>query len=451
MTNDLQTRRYTFKLYPTVAQLAALDRQAALLARLWNAALEQRETQWAHELGAKGNWHKVDRPKEDKPAGLTYYDQARQLKFIRADDPEYAAMSSASLELCLSALDLAFKAFWRRLKEGARGDAAGYPRYKRVADHGTIWHRDGAGWKLTGSDRKWRLRAKGVPGPIKARGEFPAAPVEYRTMEIIRREGQWWASIVVRMEPRRERVLEAPAAAIHFDLIDSFARIDIGVSGGPAAGSSERTIGLDLGQGSQPVAWSGAEWERAFPSMARKSAASAPRARDSASMDEIQSAGDRRFRKFSNRWRREKRRLAKMKAKQARQRREGLHCWTTEIVRSFGEIAVIAPPILESTATARGDESSHGAAVKPVAMLNRHVLEQAPAMAIQMLEYKSAEAGIPFVRTTPDEHALAIGRDLPAATKIARRAKRTKGQPHERVPDNNARPEGSGRSLQGRA
>jgi transposase len=139
--------------------------------------------------------------------------------------------------------------------------------------------------------------------------------------------------------------------------------------------------------------------------------------------DAIQSLRDRRCTKGSYRWKQVTRRIARLKAREARRRREALHFWTTRIVKASSELTVIAPKISEYTNSARGSVSSPGAAVKPVAMLNRHVLAQAPAMAIQMLEYKAEEAGIPFVRLEPDEHALQIGRDLPAATKAARRAR----------------------------
>ena len=102
-------RRYNFKLYPNKTQEKTLQRQAALLAALWNAALEQRETQWRMECERK--------PKGERK-GLGKWDQATELKFIRADDPEYAAMSSDTMSLCVVALDDAFKAFFKRAKGG---------------------------------------------------------------------------------------------------------------------------------------------------------------------------------------------------------------------------------------------------------------------------------------------------------------------------------------------
>lgn len=122
-------------------------------------------------------------------------------------------------------------------------------------------------------------------------------------------------------------------------------------------------------------------------------------------------------------------------AREARQRHDRLHRLTSDLVRRASEMLVICPKIRESTQSAKGDAKNWGAAVKAVAALNRHILAQAPAMAIQMLEYKATEAGIPFARAEPEQHAISVGRDLPAATKAARKARRIikKDEAHEAV------------------
>ena len=170
MTQTTVMRRYTFKLYPKPAQAARLLRQTALLNSLWNAALSQREVQWAHECQRHGKGERK---------GLSRFDQQRELKIIRAADPEFAAMSSASLELTIKALDLAFKAFFRRAKQGA-GKASGYPKYKsadaerfavRVLRAGSIPHRDGSGWKMRRCGKHWRFYFKGAFSSPNRRGE----------------------------------------------------------------------------------------------------------------------------------------------------------------------------------------------------------------------------------------------------------------------------------------
>ena len=475
MTAETVIRRYTFKLYPNRAQETMLVRQAALLASLWNAALEQRETQWAHECQRKA---RADRQ------GLSFYDQTRAIKHIRAGDPEFASMSSCSMGRCMEALDLAFKAFFRRARGGA-GRASGYPRYKspwaietKRADC-TIWHRgrathqaplSGSGWNLAASGKHWSLYSKGVPGRIRARGKFPAAPLDFRTAEIMRRGGDWYLSIVAVMAPRRALSAAAPAATVEFDLIDEFARVKISANGeclpgwdadfisadeqispinqevNEASAAQASELGAD-GRGVHRLAFPecaaqaselGADG-RADPTVAlRRDAAQAselgadgrdwqltqsPSLTALGETDSIQSQTDRRFRKHSYRWRQRRRLVAKRQAREARRHKEGLHRWSTRLVEGVSALCVVCPPIRDNTQSARGDARRPGAAVQTVALLNRHVLAQAPAMAIQMLEYKAAEAGVPFAHVSPSDHALSVGRDLPAATKAVRMAR----------------------------
>jgi hypothetical protein len=87
-------------------------------------------------------------------------------------------------------------------------------------------------------------------------------------------------------------------------------------------------------------------------------------------------------------------RVARLSARTARQRREAIHVWSSSIVRQASDITIIAPPIKDSTKSGHGNQEDPGAAVDLVAETNRHILGYAPAMAIQMLEYKAAEAGI---------------------------------------------------------
>lgn len=448
-----ETRRYTFKLYPNKAQGEAFERQSVLLARLWNAALQEREDQWRREVERKGHWRKVPRPKEDKPQGLSYYDQARAIKTIRRDDPEYAEMSCASLELCLKALDLAFKAFWRRLKEGCDPGAAGYPRYKSTKRHRTIWHRDRSGWKMTPRGKHWQFYFKGVPGLVKARGRFPCGPGDIRTMEIIERDGRWQASVVVRQRRRIES--GTVPLTVHFDLLDKFAVVKNAANGECLPGLTPvfeagegRIILANNGDGRVSLGTDDGRCQRSLRNVSsaddapdggrkgqkRPAADDATELRGTAgspdmnaqnTADALQSARDRRFKKFSYRWRRETKRIARRKAKEARIRREALHRWTTLVVRSASEITVIAPPVKESTKSGRGDKYEWGGAVKAVAALNRHTLSQAPALAIQMLEYKAREAGIGFNLVTDEKTDLAAGRLLTESVKANRKLKRS--------------------------
>ena len=80
---------------------------------LYNTALEQRITAWER------CWVSVSR-----------YEQEAELKDIRADFPEYAAIHSHVLQDVLARLDKTYQAFFRRLERGEGGKKAGFPRFK---------------------------------------------------------------------------------------------------------------------------------------------------------------------------------------------------------------------------------------------------------------------------------------------------------------------------------
>ena len=424
-------RRYTFKLYPNKSQSAAMQRQAALLALLWNAALEQREAQWAQQC---------QRMAKGERRGLSFYDQSKDVKHIRAYDPEFAAMSADTPPLCLQALDDAFKAFFKRAKAGA-GKSSGYPKYKSVyaienkGANCTIWHRDmPKGWRLEKSGGHFKVYAKGLADLkdrstwIRARGRFPVdmADLTVRDMRLMRVGGTWYCSIVARMAARREKDATDPKAKVEFNLIDEFASVK-GANGeclpgwetgfSPADEQISPAIQGVKEAASAEASEMGSDGRYSTPRSVRRSSAEAS--------DEIQSQGDARFKRGSYRWRQERRRVAKRKAREARQRKEALHLWTTRLIGCVSELTAVCPPIRENTKSAKGNARNHGAAVKTVAMLNRHVLAQAPAMALQMLEYKAKEAGIQFTRVSPEEHNLAAGQALVAATKAVRSTRRS--------------------------
>jgi putative transposase len=77
---------------------------------LYNATLEQRITTWTR-----------------RHASVTRYQQEAELKAIRADLPEYAAIHSHILQGALARLDRTYQAFFRRV---AHGEQPGFPRFQ---------------------------------------------------------------------------------------------------------------------------------------------------------------------------------------------------------------------------------------------------------------------------------------------------------------------------------
>jgi putative transposase len=112
MYMEQQTVRKTFKekLRPTPAQERALEEVLWRCRELSNAALEQRIAAW-----------------QRRRVSVSHYAQEAELKAIRAEFPDYAAIHSHVLQDVLARLDRTFQAFFRRVQ---RGEKAGFPRFK---------------------------------------------------------------------------------------------------------------------------------------------------------------------------------------------------------------------------------------------------------------------------------------------------------------------------------
>jgi len=102
-------KTYQEKLKPTPAQERELERVLWRCRTLYNTALEQRITLW-----------------RQRGVSLTRYSQEAELKALRADLPDYAAIHSHVLQDVLARLDKTYQAFFRRL---ANGEKPGFPRF----------------------------------------------------------------------------------------------------------------------------------------------------------------------------------------------------------------------------------------------------------------------------------------------------------------------------------
>lgn len=119
---------YKAKISPSVARNA--EAQLRLCCELYNAAIQERRDAWRMCRKSVGR-----------------FEQDAQLKFIRKDRPEFAAIGSQVLGDVLSRVALAYDAFFRRLKAG---QTPGYPRFKPWQRYDSLTFRRGCGWKLNG-------------------------------------------------------------------------------------------------------------------------------------------------------------------------------------------------------------------------------------------------------------------------------------------------------------
>lgn len=363
---NLIIRRYTFKMYPNAAQIKELHKQRWMMTDLWNAALQMKEDYYYRERKT-----------------LSGFVIAKQVKDLRREFPEWGKINSATPTCVIQNLEKAFAAFFRRLKAGQTGDEAGYPKYRERPTN-IPFRNNFVGWKFKQNGKaSWLLTIMGVEGIIRCRGTFPQIPLEYCDSVVMWREGNWWLSVVVKTPPRihsgDKKIL------VNFDLLDEFAHIS--ADGGIFTGVQEQQI-------EQP------------------------------NIDELKSNRDRRYKKFSLRWKRETRRIGKIKTRERRRKANYLHNWSTDMVRQACDVTVVAPEsIKEFTTSPHGNEKEWGAITDTVSKLNKNTLNQAPALAISMLSYKSNEAGIRYDRINDESPKIAIGRELVKAGKINRRLK----------------------------
>lgn len=125
-------KTYKEKLRPTLTQERELEAVLWRCRTLYNTALEQRITAW-------GRYH----------VSVSQFEQEAELKAIRAEFPEYAAIHSHVLQDVLARLDKTYQAFFRRLSRDKGGKKAGFPRFKgRTRYHSFTYKEYGNGARL---------------------------------------------------------------------------------------------------------------------------------------------------------------------------------------------------------------------------------------------------------------------------------------------------------------
>lgn len=180
--------RYKAKLSPSAIRKA--EGQLALLCELWNGALQERKEHWQKSRIRVG-----------------FYSQSKQLPAIKHVRPEFAGIDSQATENVLRRLDLAFRAFFRRVKSG---QSPGYPRFRSWSRYDSVTFRH-SGWKLEGR----RLTLRGI-GTAKL---FLSRPIEGRIKTVtLRRDqcGNWFVTFACQDVPAKP--LATTGQAIGVDL-----------------------------------------------------------------------------------------------------------------------------------------------------------------------------------------------------------------------------------------
>ncbi|USN50752.1 MAG: IS200/IS605 family element transposase accessory protein TnpB [Myxococcales bacterium] len=322
-------RKITYRLYPSKKQGHEMSQILSLHQKLYNAALEQRINVY-----------------KSKKISLSYFDQARELTELRKFDEDYKKLNAQSSQVTLKRLDLAFKNFFRRVKN--KSARAGFPRFKsydRYAGWGYATHGDG--WRLLAGKKSKNgyLRLSGV-GHIKIRGQGKHVGLP-KTCEIQHKAGKWYASIT--LECSVTRSIGENAIGIDWGL-ESFATV-VNDKGTSSMIANPRFLKKELKQ-----------IKTRQRNLSRK-------------------------KRGSNNRKKACKIVAKVHAKIANKRKEFLHQTTAKIIKDSALIAV--EKLNVKNMSAQGGSHKKG--------LNREILSAAPGMFHQMLKYKAAEAGTEWI------------------------------------------------------
>lgn len=166
---------YKYRIYPTVAQTVFLEGQLREACELYNAALQERRDAW-----------KVCRKR------ITFYDQDRQIKPMREDGCLRLVSFDCATDV-LRRVDLAFRAFFRRVKAGER---PGHPRFRSFRRYDSITYtHHGRGCTLLPNGK---LRVQGA-GHIRVKLHRPVVG-EIKTATIRREIDKWFVCLSVNAE-----------------------------------------------------------------------------------------------------------------------------------------------------------------------------------------------------------------------------------------------------------
>jgi len=166
-------KAFLYPIYPTKAQATKLAQALEECRWTYNPLLEQRQVYW-DEFGIS----------------VGYYDQKAYLPILKGDRPTLAAVHSQVLQNVSERVDLAFKAFFRRVKAG---EDPGYPRFRGRGRYNSITY------PQYGSGRGPGGRADGAE-PLSGQ-EHSGRGVD-RVSRLSGVQGSMGRSSVCRREPR---------------------------------------------------------------------------------------------------------------------------------------------------------------------------------------------------------------------------------------------------------
>lgn len=195
---------------PTKAQEATLLWTLRRCCELYNGALQERRDHYKH-FGKS----------------LSFYTQAKELPELKAVREDFKEINAQVLQSVLHRLDLAYQAFFRRVKSGEK---PGYPRFKPSKHYHSFTYpqliggKEGRGAKLILGGKKVRL--SGI-GDVKVKLHRPLEGVAKQATISLAGDGHWYIAFVCVDVPTK--LLPKTGKSVGLDLgISSFAALSDG-------------------------------------------------------------------------------------------------------------------------------------------------------------------------------------------------------------------------------
>jgi putative transposase len=193
---------YRYRLYPTKAQETKMNQTLELCRWVYNEVLATRKTAY-----------------ESKGVTLGRYDTNKLIPIWKRDRPELTSVHSQVLQEVSQRVDLAFKAFFRRVKAGEK--EAGYPRFKGKGRYDSFTYPQ-MGFALKADD----LMLSKI-GNVKIVLHRPIEGVIKRLNINKRSMGKWFACFTTEYEPKTQTFKDGAVVGVDVGLT-SFATLSNG-------------------------------------------------------------------------------------------------------------------------------------------------------------------------------------------------------------------------------
>jgi putative transposase len=194
----MSIKAFKYRIYTNKRTTEKLQEVLDRCRELYNAGLQERRDAYEMAVKRHPNYHDNEtRQQLTREHAVGYYEQKRELVDIKELRPEYQDIASHVLQDVILRLKRAYDDFFRRVKNG---EQPGYPRFQGRNRYDSFTYPDGAGWKLTASERP--AEKKGVVrvnlhltkiGTVKLHLHRDMAGT-IKTLTI-KREGEYWYAV----------------------------------------------------------------------------------------------------------------------------------------------------------------------------------------------------------------------------------------------------------------